>query len=333
MMNTLTRIEGAALYLRYLTWVMMLTAWLPMATHAQGSDDALVDRANKFFLLAKNYEAALPLYQQAVDNGVSNPLVHYRLGVCYTHASDLRDQFKAMPLLRYAEAQQASAEIPSDLYYYLGQTYHRDIQIQPAIKAYETYKKGLSADDKKELKNVNRQLEICKNALFLLNEKKSIVINSFETINSEYTEYNPLVTADASMMAYTAVRERKGSVTEHIYTAEKSNGGQWSTPQPLELKTNAPLGTAGISPDGQEMLVYIGGDNNSGSIYSIQRTAKGWSSPVTLGNTINSRYLDTTASITPNGKTIYFASNRKDGFGGMDIYKAELQPNGSGENR
>ncbi|MEM9671044.1 MAG: OmpA family protein [Bacteroidota bacterium] len=329
MMNTLTRIEGAALYLRYLTWVMMLTAWLPMATHAQGSDDALVDRANKFFLLAKNYEAALPLYQQAVDNGVSNPLVHYRLGVCYTHASDLRDQFKAMPLLRYAEAQQASAEIPSDLYYYLGQTYHRDIQIQPAIKAYETYKKGLSADDKKELKNVNRQLEICKNALFLLNEKKSIVINSFETINSEYTEYNPLVTADASMMAYTAVRERKGRVTEQIYTAEKSNGGQWSTPQPLELKTNAPLGTAGISPDGQEMLVFIGGDNNSGSIYSIQRTAKGWSSPVTLGNTINSRYLETTASITPNGKTIYFASNRKDGFGGMDIYKAELQPNGS----
>ncbi len=306
---------------------LVLLVGLPNISVAQGSDDALVDRANKFFLLAKNYEAALPLYQQAVDNGVAEPLVHYRLGVCYAESTDLQSQLKALSYLNYAQ-QQTSSDIPQKLNYYLGRTYHRDIQIQEAIKAYESYKKGLKADDKQELVDVNRQLEMCTNALFLIGEKKSMVINNFEAINSEYTEYNPLITADEGMLAYTAVREKKGKITEQIFTANKK-GGQWSTPQALSIKANAPLGTAGISPDGREMLVFIGGDNNSGSIYRIEHTAKGWSNPVTLGKTINSRYLETTASITPNGKTIYFASNRKDGYGGMDIYKAERQSDGN----
>ncbi|MEQ9439718.1 MAG: OmpA family protein [Cyclobacteriaceae bacterium] len=328
MMGTLTQFQVLTWCFRHGTLIWSFALLLPLVAIAQGSDDALVDRADKFFLLAKNYEAALPLYQQAVDNGVSDPMVHYRLGVCYTFSADLKDQYKAMPYLKNAQAQQASADIPNEVHYYLGQTYHRDIQIQPAIKAFETYKKGLKADDKEALKDVNRQLEVCKNALFLLNEKKSIVINSFKAINSENTEYNPLITADESMMAYTAVREEKGRVIEQIYTAKKNSAKQWENPKPLALKTDAPLGTAGISPDGREMLVFIGGGNNTGSIYSIQQTDKGWSNPVTLGNNINSRYLETTASMTPNGKTIYFASNRQDGFGGMDIYKAERQPDG-----
>ncbi|WKN41411.1 OmpA family protein [Tunicatimonas pelagia] len=327
MLYTLIRLKGWSLVPRCGILAIALLTWLTTLSVAQGSDGALVDRANKFFLLAKNYEAALPLYQQAVDNGVSEPLVHYRLGVCYAEANELQSQLKALSYLNYAQKQQATAGIPNELNYYLGKTYHRDIQIQEAIKAYERYKKELKADDKQKLDDVNRQLEICTNALFLIGEKKSMVINSFETINSEYTEYNPLITADEGMLAYTAVREKKGKITEQIFTARKSNG-QWSTPQPLSIKANAPLGTAGISPDGQEMLVFIGGDNNSGSIYRIEQTSKGWSNPVTLGKNINSRYLESTASITPNRKTIYFASNRKGGYGGMDIYKAERQPDG-----
>ncbi|MEM6841814.1 MAG: OmpA family protein [Bacteroidota bacterium] len=326
---TLTKSESLASYLRYWTLILTFIIGLPTLIHAQGSSDALVDRADKFFLLAKNYEEALPLYQQAVDNGVTEPLVHYRLGVCYTYANDLSSQLKALSYLKYAESQQATADIPAELNYYLGKTYHRDIQIRAAIKSYESYKKTLSADDKQAMTDVNRQLEMCTNALFLISEKKGIVINSFETINSEATEYNPLITADESMLAYTAVREEKGRITEKIFIAEKSQGGQWSTPKPLKIKANAPIGTAGISPDGQEMMVFIGGNNNSGSIYRIDHTAKGWSNPETLGKTINSRYLETTASITPDKKTIYFASNRKDGFGGMDIYKAKRQSDGS----
>ena len=296
---------------------------------AQGADDALIDRAHKFFTLAKNYESALPLYQQAVDNGASDPLVLYRLGVCYTYAPSLSDQYKAIPYLERAIQQKEQADIPDKIHYYLGQIYHKDIRIDEAIKQLETYKKTLTDKDKNEQKETDRLLEVCNNALFLVGENKGIVINSFEAINSEYTEYNPLITADESMLAYTAVREEKGRITEKIYTAQRGNDKRWQNPTPINVKAKTHVGTAGISPDGQEMLVFIAGANNTGSLYSIQRDSKGWSDPTTLGSQINSQYLETTASITPDRKTIYFASNRKDGYGGLDLYKSTKQADGS----
>ena len=310
-----------------LVFLCFITHWGALA---QGANDALVDRAHKFFTLAKNYESALPLYQQAVDQGVSDPLVYYRLGVCYTYAPSLSEQYKAIPYLERALKQKTQADIPNEVHYYLGQVYHKDIKINEAIAQLETYKKTLTDKNKKEQKEVDRLLEVCKNALFLISENKGIVINNFEAINSEFTEYNPLITADESMLAYTAVREENGRVSEKIYTAQRNSSGTWETPTPVNIKSKTHVGTAGISPDGQEMLVFIAGANNSGSLYSIQKEAKGWSNPTTLGSQINSQqYLETTASITPDGKTIYFASNRRDGYGGLDLYKSMKQANGS----
>ncbi len=295
---------------------------------AQGKTDALVDRADKFFTLAQNYEAALPLYQQAVDKGASDPMVHYRLGVCYTQAPLLSDQYRALPYLEYALKQKESAGIPNEVHYYLGQIYHKDIKVDEAVRQLETYQKTLAEGDK-TLAEVDRLLAVCKNAQFLIAENKGIVIHSFEAINSKYTEYNPLVTADESMLAYTAVREEKGKTTEKIYTAQRDSRGAWSKATPIEIKSKSHAGTAGISPDGQNMLVFIAGANRTGSLYTIRKEADGWLSPVTLGKPINSQYLETTASITPDGKTIYFASDRRGGHGGLDLYKSEKQPDGT----
>ncbi len=298
---------------------------------AQGSLDPIIDRANKFFELAQNYEAALPLYQQAVDEGVTDAVVHYRLGVCYAENYQLNQQLKALPYLEHARNNPSEA-IPAEVYYYLGKTYHKDIQITEAVKSFEQYKKLAKPTDKnaqQKIEDTTHQLEMCKNALFLINEKKGIVIQRFdETINSVNTEYNPVVTADESMMAYTALRDDRGKLVEKVFIAEKVGGGKWGAPKPINLKTEFNVGTAGISADGQEMLVFVGGADKTGNLYTIKKSDKGWSVPVTLGDNINSRFLETTASITPNGKTIYFASNRNSGYGGMDIYKAEMQADG-----
>lgn len=297
------------------------------ASYAQGSDDALIDRANKFFELAKNYEAALPLYQQVVDNGNKDPFVHYRLGVCYTQAPFLNDQYQGIPYLENALAGKGGGKVPEEVHYYLAEMYHKDIKTELAISHYQKYKKSLSATQKIALNDVNHRLEICNNALFFINEKRGIVINSFDAINSESIEYNPLVSADESMMAYTAVVNENGKVKEKIYTASRE-GGKWTKPKAIDIKSNSNVGTAGLSADGREMMIFIGGENNSGSIYTIQKSAKGWSSPVTIGNHVNSRFLESTASMTPDRKTIYFASNRPDGYGGMDIYKSEKNEDG-----
>ncbi len=88
-------------------------------------------------------------------------------------------------------------------------------------------------------------------------------------------------------------------------------------------------GTAGLSADGQQMIIYLSGGGKGGGLYMMWRKGDSWGSPQELYGDINSRYQESTASITPDARTIYFASNRPGGFGGMDIYKSELQENGT----
>lgn len=47
-----------------------------------------------------------------------------------------------------------------------------------------------------------------------------------------------------------------------------------------------------------------------------------WSAPVNLGPVINSRFNDRAPELSPDGLSLYFASNRTGGFGATDIYVA-----------
>ena len=86
----------------------------------------------------------------------------------------------------------------------------------------------------------------------------------------------------------------------------------------------------GLSSDGQKLLVYIDNLEGFGDIYYSSYKGKGWLKPYPLGATINSKGLETGASISPNGKTLYFSSDRKEGsFGGRDIYMSHILPDGN----
>ncbi len=47
-----------------------------------------------------------------------------------------------------------------------------------------------------------------------------------------------------------------------------------------------------------------------------------WSAPVNLGPVVNSRFADRAPELSPDGLSLYFASNRPGGFGATDIYVA-----------
>src|SRR6185369_2288779 len=76
------------------------------------------------------------------------------------------------------------------------------------------------------------------------------------------------------------------------------------------------------------MMIFIGRATDPGSLYQITKDGEGWSKPSELAGGINSPGLETTCSITPDGKTIYFASDRNGGRGGLDIWKTELKADG-----
>lgn len=307
---------------------MLMAALLMTVTLLQAQNDKLVYRADKFFQI-RNYDEAIKNYTEAWENGNKSAYVAYKIGMCHLQYPNVDDQLKSIPFLEAALAQK-NEEIPNLIYESLGDIYHKDLQIGKALEMLIKFKETLK-DPGKE-KEVERKIEICNNAAIQINNYQSnIIINNIgPSINSASTEYNPVVTADESMMAFTTLRKDQknsahNSVEEIYITHRNGNSKSWDQPQRIDIRTQNNVGTAGLSHDGQRMLIFIGSGNQSGNLYFIEREKDGWSMPVTVGDRINSQYLESTASITPDGKTIFFASNRPGGMGGMDLYKIEKE--------
>ncbi len=290
-----------------------------------------ISNADKYFKI-RNYDAALPLYLEALEAGVSDARIQYRIAVCYERAYEINEQIKSIPYFE-AAISKGLGELPTRVYKNMALVYHKNEQLEKALDFYGKYKNTLK-NDPKETAVIDRSITEVTNALSLMGSPRNVkIISLSSTINTEFTEYNPVVSADESVMAFTALRPNTGRTRsneefiEDIYISYNSSGS-WTQPEKIEIISNYNVGTAGLSADGQRMLVFIGGAENTGNLFSINKTGDEWSKPSILSNKINSRSLETTASITPDGKTMYFASDRPGGFGGLDIYRVDKLESG-----
>ncbi len=249
----------------------------------------------------KKYDQALPKFLEAFNSGAKDASVQYPIGVCYQKSQDIDNQVKGIPF--FENALNGSKAIPLTANYDLAGLYLLNEQLDKALETFTKYK-TLTKLDKKAQADADRAIEICHNAAALMSVPRDIKVHNFPgQVNSVYTEYNPVVSADESVMAYTALRPNTGRTRsgdkfiEEIYiTYNKSQS--WTEPKVVPLGSDYNVGTAGISPDGQKMLVFIGGIDDEGSLFQITKSGEGWSKPSLISPTINSRFLESTASIS-----------------------------------
>ena len=144
--------------------------------------------------------------------------------------------------------------------------------------------------------------------------------NLGDSINSAALEYFPSLTIDGSKMIFT----RRVNNDEDFYESNFINGN-WSLAKPLGGKVNTNLneGAQNISQDGQ-LLVFTGCNYPEGQgscdLYFSIRTNTGWSEPQNLGPVVNTDFWESSPSLSPDKKDLYFASSRAGGFGGRDIW-------------
>lgn len=293
-----------------------------------------VAEAEKRFSI-RAYEEALPLFLESIQAGDKDPMVHYKAAVCYQKSIDINQQLRAIPLLEFSVQ---NGTLPANVYADLGELYLKDENLQAAITAFTTYKEKTKSDKAAQAK-ANQMLATCNTAVALMSVPRNIKVNNFGSIiNTPYTEYNPVVSADETVMAFTAFRPNTGKTRSGDKFIEEilisnNQSGTWSVPKVVPVASEYNVGTAGISADGQKMLIFMGGVSDPGNLFEINRSGESWSNPSLITPTINnSRFLESTASITPDGKTIYFASDRSGGQGGLDIYRTTLQGNGQWSN-
>lgn len=162
---------------------------------------------------------------------------------------------------------------------------------------------------------------------------KMIIKNVGPQVNSPYPDYAPLISADGNMMIFTSQRPisekdiiRGKSGTENVYnTYYDDKNGKWLVTFMLGPTINLPdidNSAVALSNDGQRMLLYRGGNdlNANGDILESVLSGEEWSDPLRLPEPINSDVNETSSSISPDGRTIYFVSDRNWGFGLKDIW-------------
>lgn len=156
------------------------------------------------------------------------------------------------------------------------------------------------------------------------------ITNLGTEINSAYDEYTPVIAADGSIMLFTSRRPftekeiKKGKESkEMIYLSRHSAAGKWETASALGMPINVEgrhTSVLGLSNDGQRMLIYRDDENGNGNIWESHLAGETWSAPEQLPEPVNSPYHESTASYSPDGRTLYFVSDRPGGLGGRDIW-------------
>lgn len=163
----------------------------------------------------------------------------------------------------------------------------------------------------------------------LANPVPFVPINLGDSINSTLDEYLPALTADDETILFT----RKMPEGEDFYISQKGENGIWSMalPLPPPLNTSLNEGAHCLSSDGKTIYFtacYRNSSLGGCDLYFSTLTPNGWSVPVNLGEKINSQHWETQPSISYDGQTLYFVSNRPGGFGGSDIWMSKRLNNG-----
>lgn len=164
------------------------------------------------------------------------------------------------------------------------------------------------------------------------------VINLGKSINSESNDYAFEMSIDGKSAYFTSDRttDTKSKNDDDIWVTYRTDSG-WGIAKNLGNIINSEKnyefggdGSAAISSDGKTMYFASSREDGIGNvdIYSAENLNGVWSNIKNLGLPLNSKKFDSHPAISPDGKTLYFSSDREGGYGGLDIWASELGSDG-----
>jgi len=154
-----------------------------------------------------------------------------------------------------------------------------------------------------------------------------------DNINTEFEEGSPCLSKDFNTLYFTRCKKAKNqSFGCQIFYVERE-GETWGKDKLIEISGDSVvIAHPAISSD--ELTLYFVSDMKGGfdgkDIWKVTRANKGdeWSTPENLGADINTSSDEAFPFVHSDG-TLYFSSNGHIGLGGLDIFKAKQNANGS----
>ncbi|MHB8402588.1 MAG: OmpA family protein, partial [Bacteroidia bacterium] len=305
-------------------------------------------RKAKTYATKNDYDAAAKEYQQKLKTDSNNYEANFEYGMLQTNY--LNNPGEGGKFLLRAE-RLSKKDTASQIIYGLAQYYQYEEQYPKAIAYYNRTLKYIEDDEYgTTLKTrINQSILDCEYAQKkpkAANRKQIRIVNVGGGINTIYPEYVPVVNKDETIMMFTSRRkdvpkakidEDDGVYFEDMYIANKAkvdkDGGDFKNAHPFSIKdagvkdlhntTKGHESVISISYSGDKFFTY-----RKNKIYESDLKNNVWTAPKALDTSVNADMFQNHLCISKDGKTIYFSSERNDGVGGLDLYKADMQPNG-----
>lgn len=303
---------------------------------ARGLDQIKLSKA-RHLVIEYDYQAALKIYRDLLDDNPDNPFVNYRLGEVLMLS---RKYDNALVYLDKA-ARLTKELIHEDFHYIYGRALQHGGRLDEAETSFKKFVETA--------KPLTRQYEIDESTRFLRQinfsrkmEKKPVKVtiqNLGTSINSQYDEYGPSISKDSKMLIFTSRRpDTKGGrkdpfdnkyLEDVYYSLWDEEENDWTASEPVKGKLNTMDhdGCLGLTPDGGKIFVYRNEGEagyGAGDIFESRLSSSGkWGRAKRLDKTINSSYFESSASMTGDGTKLFFVSERKNGHGMADIYMSE----------
>lgn len=294
-----------------------------------------IDKGDKFYEQGTvYYKQALEPYLMANNFNPENALLNFKIGNCYLYSNN---KLKSIPFLE--KALKLDIHVDPQIHYSLARAYHLDMQWDKAVSEYKTYQGSLtnSTENKTIYEDVLKKIQECNNGKTLAAKPVRVFIDNVgDGVNSAFSDYCPLITADESTMIFTSRRvsttgggkdEFLNDYFEDIYVSTKVNN-KWTDAKNIgpPINTKRHDAAMGLSPDGQILYVYVD-ERGDGNIYESTLEGAVWSKPEKLNKNINTDSHESSASLSGDIKTLYFVSDRADGMGGRDIWTSTKDEN------
>ena len=314
--------------------IMLSVLWLPLFSQKPAGDvtaEKLFYQAN-FLTLYDRWEEALPLYKGLAEKDPANTNLQYLVGLCYLHIPGLRGE--AIPWLekavtgitkKYQEAIYDERQAPREAWLMLGRAWQVTGDLDKAFEAYNKYKKSLRKKEGHE--KADRMISSCELARQMLREKPDVDLVQPELLKTSRVNYHPAVSGDGRTMVYMS----DAKYYHAIYFTRFSHGA-WLTPRniTMDIQSDGSYRVASLNHDGTVLFLTVPGKDNY-NIYVSHWMAgeERWGKAVPLKGRVNTLKNEIFASLSPDGRQLYFVSDRAGGEGGYDIFTARRESDGS----
>ncbi len=319
----------------YIILLCISLGFLPGISYAQKTSKAvpLCEKAGKA-MQSQDFVKAMDYLNQAQIKDPNYPDIYIMKGDVFNF-----NLMSDSAMLNYQRAIDLIGEPDPMLYYIAGNEGAKCGAYEYALKTLQLFmQKGIQYSE--ILPDAQKTIANCKFAIESMKNPRSFeLMNLGSNINSDWDEYLAAITADDEQIVFTVKRPRDKSTVcafclneEDLYSSRKSFGA-WSPREELgaPVKSGYNEGAQCLSPDGKYLLYTMcDADFGMGScdIYWSKRIGDRWSRPRNFGSPVNTSAWESQPTMAADGMTIYFASSRPGGFGGMDIWKTTMTAEG-----